>query len=125
MARAGWSNLIPSKGSFQGAGAFRIDAYSEFMPAPRVGWKPYGPVPVNSQRFSPDDAFGWSILEFDEALELQPGLYHMARQLMTRLKLLLDGKPETSLPRHVCENNPFWPPELASEVNLQHDRCVL
>jgi hypothetical protein len=42
MARAGWSNLIPSKGGFQGFGAVRIDAYSEYMPPPHVGWKPYG-----------------------------------------------------------------------------------
>jgi hypothetical protein len=125
MARAGWSNLIPSKGRFQGSGAFRIDAYSEYMPPPRVGWKPYGPVPVNSQLFSSDDPFGWNVHEFDETLELQPGLYQIAKQLMTRLKRLLEGNPEAGLPRHVSENNPFWPPELAGGSNVPHDRCVL
>ena len=37
--------------------AFRIDAYSEFMPPPRVGWKPYGPVPITSYVFSEDDPY--------------------------------------------------------------------
>ena len=81
MARAGWSHLIPSKGGFQGPGDFRIDAYSEYVPPPRVGWKPYGPVPVNRYVFSPDDPFGWQIHEFDEALELQPGLHPIARAI--------------------------------------------
>lgn len=124
MAHAGWSKLIPKEDSFPGSGAFRIDAYSEFMPPPRVGWKPYGPVPVNRQLFSPDDPFGWKVHEFDEALELQPGLYQIAKDLLSRLKRLQDGNPETGLPRHVSRDNPFWPPEL-SGANLQNDRCVL
>jgi hypothetical protein len=124
MARAGWSSLIPTENSFNGSGGFRIDAYSEYMPPPRVGWKPYGPVPVNNYLFSPDDTFGWKVHEFGEALELQPGLNQIAKQLMTRLKRLQDGNPEAALPRHVSRNNPFWPPELAS-TSLQNDRCVL
>ena len=125
MARAGWSNLIPSKGSFQGSGAFRIDAYSEYMPPPRVGWKPYGPVPINRELFSPDDPFGWKVHEFDETLELQPGLYQIAKQLMTRLKRLLEGNPEAGLPRHVSESNPYWPPELTKRNQVFHDLAGL
>jgi hypothetical protein len=125
MARAGWSKLIPDKDGLQRPGAFRIEAYSEYMPAPRVGWKPYGPVPLNSNLFSPDDPFGWKIHEFDETLELQPGLYQIARQLMARLKRLLEGNPELGLPRHVSEENPFWPPELGGSPSVPQDRCVL
>jgi hypothetical protein len=124
MARAGWSNLIPRKGQFQGSGAFHIDAYSEYLPPPRVGWKPYGPVPVNRYVFSADDPFGWHVHEFDEVLELQPGLHQIAKQLMTRLKRLQEGNPDAGLPRQVSQNNPYWPPELAG-ANLRHDRCVL
>src|SRR5262249_55190520 len=107
MARAGWSKLIPPPGDFQGSDAFRIDAYSEYVPPPRVGWKPYGPVPVNQYVFSADDAFGWQVHEFDEALELQPGLHQIARQLLTQLKRLQDGNPDTDLPRHLSRNNCF------------------
>jgi hypothetical protein len=125
MARPGWPKLIPGEGAVQAPGAFRIDAYSEYVPPPRVGWKPYGPVPLNSYQFSPDDPFGWKVHEFDEALELQPGLHQIARQLMARLKRLQDGNPDTGLPRHVSQNNPFWPPELARESTAARDRCVL
>jgi len=124
MARAGWSKLIPTESWPQGATAFRIDAYSEFMPPPRVGWRPYGPVRVNPNLFSPDDPFGWKVHEFDEALELQPGLHQIAKDLMIRLKRLQDGNPDTGLPRHISQNNPYYPPELAS-ADLQNDRCVL
>jgi hypothetical protein len=124
MARAGWSKLIPPQDSFQGSDALRIDAHSEYVPPPRVGWKPYGPVPINRSVFSPDDPFGWLIHEFDEALELQPGLHQIAKQLMARVQRLQHGNPDAGLPRHVSQNNPFWPPELAG-TNLQHDRCIL
>jgi hypothetical protein len=125
MARSGWSRLIPSDNCFQKPDAYTIDAYSEFMPPPRVGWKPYGTLPVNPHLFSPDDPFGWMVHEFDEALELQPGLQQIATQLLTRLKRLQVGNPETGLPRHICRDNPFWPPELASAEILRNDRCVL
>jgi hypothetical protein len=108
MARAGWSKLIPREGASRGPGAFRI----------------IGPAPLNSQLFSPDDPFGWKVHEFDEALELQPGLHQVARQLLARLRRLQEGNPEAGLPRHVSENNPFWPPELAA-ANLRNDPCVL
>jgi hypothetical protein len=124
MPRSGWTKLIPGEEGLQGSGAIQIDAYSEYLPPPRVGWKPYGPVPLNTQVFSPDDPFGWKVHEFDEALELQPGLHQIARQLLTRLKLLQDGNPETGLPRHVSDNNPFYPPELAA-TDLRKDPCVL
>ena len=74
--------------------------------------------------FSPDDPFGWKVHEFDEALELQPGLHQIAKDLLTRLKRLQDGNPDTGLPRHISRNNPFWPPELES-ADLQNDPCVL
>src|SRR5262245_47321764 len=124
MASAGWSKLLPREGDSRGPGAFRIDAYSEYVPPPRVGWKPYGPVPINSQVFSPDDPFGWKVHEFDEAPKLNPGLRQIARQLLGRLKRFQEGNPQGGLPRHVSNNNPFWPPELAA-ADLRNDPCVL
>jgi hypothetical protein len=88
MARAGWSKLIPRKDGFQGPGAFRIDAYSEYVSPPRVGWKPCVQVPVDRYVFPPDDPFGRQIYEFDEALKLQQGLHQIAKQLLMRLKQL-------------------------------------
>src|SRR5262245_18739079 len=126
MASAGWSRLIPRKVGVRDLRSFRIDAYSEYMPPPRVGWKPYGPTPINNQLFDSDDRFGWKVHEFDETLELQPGLEQIAKQLLTRLKRLQDGNPDTGLPQHVSRDNPFWPTELAAhEDSLRNDRCVL
>ena len=59
MARAGWPNRILRQGGFQGCGAFRSDADSEYVPPPQIDWKPYDPVPVNRNVFAPDDPFGW------------------------------------------------------------------
>jgi len=123
MANDGWIDLIPQNRGRR-RNAIRIDAYSEFMPPPRVGWKPYGPEPVNTNVFSSDDPYGWKVHEFDEALELQPGLHQIARQLLTRMKRLQDGDPETGLPRHTACNNPFWPSVLDS-ADLRSDPCVL
>jgi hypothetical protein len=125
MSRDGWHNLIPKDDSFRGSNTFRIDAYSEFMPPPRVGWKPYGPVPLNAHVFSSDDPYGWKVHEFDETLELQPGLHQIGKQLMVRLKRLLAGDPEMGLPRHISDNNVFWPAELAGSPRVVKDRCVL
>jgi hypothetical protein len=75
--------LIPRDDWLRGSTKVRIDAYSEFMPAPRVGWKPYGPVRVSPYLFAPDDPFGWMVHEFDESLELQPGLLQIAKDLVT------------------------------------------
>ena len=122
MSQGGWLELIPKNGVMPKG--FRIEAYSEYMPPPRVGWKPYGPVPVNAQVFSEDDPCGWKIHEFDEALELQPGLHQIARQLLIRLKRLQDGNPDTGLPRHITRENSYWPHELSS-TDLRSDPCVL
>jgi hypothetical protein len=124
MARAGWQNMIPDADWLRGSDTFHIDAYSEFMPPPRVGWKPYCPEFINGELLSPDDPFGWKVHEFDEILELQPGLHQIAKDLLTRLKRLQDGDPDTALPYHVSRNNPFWPPELES-TDLRDDPCVL
>ena len=127
MAVTGWHKLVPQSPSpcFLGEGNFPIDAYSEFLPAPRVGWKPYGSQPINPQLFSDDDPWGWHVTEFDEMLELQPGLQQIGKQILDKLARLLDGNPETGLPKLDLVNNPFWPPELAAETKLPQERCVV
>jgi Peptidase family M28 len=121
---AGWRRLIPRSDAFRGDGKFRIDAYSEFLPAPRVGWKPYGDHGPDANLFDPDDPFGWHITEFEEELQLKPGLVQVAKQVLGRLARLLDGDPDTGLPRLHPSDNPYWPPELAAEPKLPHERCL-
>src|SRR5881394_3856478 len=105
MSQSGWAKLIPQGSCFHGEGAFRLEAYSEFMPPPRLGWKPYACQPVDEELYSPDDPWGWKVNEFDEALELQPGMRQIGGQIMSRLSRLLDGDRETSLPKHTLNDN--------------------
>src|SRR5437868_15410186 len=95
---AGWHRLIPPDDAFRGEGNYRIDAYSEFTPPPRVGWKPYGGRGPDPELFSTDDPFGWHVGEFEEALEIRAGLVQVGRQVLGRLGRLLDGDPHTGLP---------------------------
>src|SRR5262245_37858900 len=53
--RTGWHQLIPDAPLFRGPGRFPLDAYSEFLPPPLLGWKPYGDEPPDSQLFDPED----------------------------------------------------------------------
>ena len=120
----GWQKLIPKDDLYRGEGSFRLEAYSEFMPPPRVGWKPYGGRGPDPELFSPDDPFGWHVGEFEEAIELRAGLEQVGRQVLGKLHRLLDDNPDTGLPTLGLLNNPFWPPELAAEPSLPHERCV-
>ncbi|HQR06106.1 MAG TPA: M28 family peptidase [Gemmatales bacterium] len=124
MPLTGWPALIPEKDYLQGNADYHIHAYSEFLPPPRVGWKPYGPAQINTYQFSQDDPYGWNVHEFDEALELQPGLHQIAKDLLKRLKRLQDGNPDTGLPKHISQDNPYWSPEI-EEAHLDNDPCVL
>jgi hypothetical protein len=125
MPAAGWHRLIPDEPCFRGEGRFRIDAYSEYMPGPWLGWKPYGGHPIDSQFLAADDPCGWKVSEFQEAIELQPGLLQIGKQIMHKLARLLDGNAQTGLPKLDLASNPFWPGELAAETKLTHERCVL
>ena len=44
MAEQGWQKLLAGYPWFAGEGNYPIAAYSEFMPPPRVGRKPYGSI---------------------------------------------------------------------------------
>lgn len=124
MAANGWHRLIPRPDAFRGEGKYPIDAYSEFMPPPRVGWKAYGDGTPDPFLFDPADPFGWHVTEFEEELEMRPGLVQVAHQVLGKLARLLDGNPDTGLPRVDPTKNPYWPPELAAEPKLPHERCV-
>src|SRR5512139_2950187 len=77
----GWQKLIEGYPWFVGEGRYPIPAYSEFMPAPRVGCSPYG-GDIDRAMFAEDDAYGWRVPEIEEEHELQPGLAQIARQII-------------------------------------------
>ena len=120
---AGWRRLAGGWPWFRGEGAFPLPAYSEFTPPPRVVRRPYGTADADG--FSPDDPHGWPVGEYEEELELRPGLHLLARELVHGLTDLARGKPAPAL-RPLLDDNPYWPAELAGHRGgFPHERCVL
>ena len=64
MTPSGWKLLIKGYPWFRCKGCFPITAYSEFMPPPRLGYKPYGKP--DHEFFDENDPFGWKITELEE-----------------------------------------------------------
>jgi len=124
MPTRGWPALIPDESYLRGEGAAPIPAYSEFLPPPRVGWKPYGDRQPDPALFAPDDPFGWQVDEFEEAVEIRPGLEQVGRQVLSHLaRMVAGGHP--GFPKPDLADNPYWPPELAAAGTLPHERLVV
>ncbi len=124
MTHTAWEQLLDGWPWFRGEGNFPLLPYSEFMPPVRLGRKPYpstGPL-----SFRPDDPWGWEVSEYEEHLELRPGLADIARHLLDRLVPLFRGDPEHGISEHKLRENPYWPADLAGRAPaLQHERFVL
>ena len=113
----GWQTLVHDFPWFVGAGRFPLPAYSEFMPAPRLGVSPYGEV--DATVFAADDPYGWRVQEVDEVHQLRPGMQNVANQVMAHLnRFLLD--PSTVYVAgpggRNLKDNPYWSDELASRA---------
>src|SRR5512133_1012510 len=123
---SGWKKLYSEYPWFCCKGCYPIAAYSEFMPPPRLGCKPYGKP--DSRILTEDDPYGWIISELEEEYELRPGIEHIGHQIMGNILKLGKGLPEHFISGHGDENllnNPYWPPELASRAGLLlHERYV-
>jgi len=100
-----------------------IAAYSELMPAPRLGVKPCGDA--DPRLFAADDPWGWRVGEHEEAFELAPGLAEVARQLLHSLDRLGRGEPAPGIGARLLAGNPCWPAELAEHGAPPQERHVL
>jgi Peptidase family M28 len=122
----GWQTLVADYPWFAAEGLYPIPAYSEFMPPPRLGISPYG---ENDSLFSEDDPYGWHVSEMEATFELTPGLQNIAEQIMSHLLKLGRGLPGHHIGGHQgrnLDNNPYWPPELATHAGrLAHERYVI
>jgi hypothetical protein len=123
----GWNKLLRGYPWFRCKGCYPITAYSEFMPPPRLGCKPYGKP--DHRILKDEDPYGWNISELEEENELRPGIEHIGQQIMSNIIRLGKGLPEHHIHGHGGENlndNPYWPPELASHAGtLVHERYIV
>jgi hypothetical protein len=122
----GWHKFLKGYPWFNCKGCYRITAYSEFMPPPRLGYKPYGKP--DSRILEEDDLFGWKISETEEEYELKPGIEHIGHQIMNSIIKLGKGAPQHFISGHGGENlknNPYWPDDLSAKAgSLLHERFV-
>src|SRR5713226_432268 len=124
MPKSGWEQLLAGAPWFQDDGKFPIAAYSEFIPPPRLGIKPYS----KNASLEPmsQDPYGWQVTEYEEAFEFRPGFQHLAGQWVTALARLGSGEPAHGIARGKLVDNPYWPPELAEHAGkLSHERYVV
>src|SRR5690348_11779635 len=110
MALAGWQRLLDGAPWFRGEGRYPIAAYSEFMPPPRVGRKPY--AADDGAVYDEADPWGWPITEAEEQLELRPGLDDLAARIVHALAELRRGRPVHGLSHRKLADNPAWPADL-------------
>jgi hypothetical protein len=124
MPAGGWKQLLSGCPWYLGEGRYPVAAYSEFMPPPRVGLKPYGTWA--GLPFDESDPWGLPISEYEEAWELRPGLERLAQELVGAFANLCQGRRAHGIPKNKLTDNPCWPPELAEQVgSLPHERHVV
>jgi hypothetical protein len=124
MAIRGWKQLVVGADSFAKSGRYPIAAYSEFMPPPRLGRKPYD-AHVDTLLFNPDDPWGWHISEYEQAFELEPGLCLLAREIMGAVRRLGRGESAQGIAHNKLLDNVYWPDELARAGAPAAERYVL
>ncbi len=105
MDQGGWHDLVQDTRRFHGPGCFPMPAYSEFMPPPRLGIKPYGSEEPGV--FDPHDPYGWKVDEVEEQWELQPGLNHIANHFLSVMTKLGSRRPRPRHPRKQAAEKPL------------------
>lgn len=123
MPNQGWKQLLAGAPWLDETGSYLIAAYSEFMPPPRLGRKPYGAV--DSQLFHEDDPWGWRVNEYEQVFELNPGLDRLAQHLIAALRRLGRGEAAHGIAKNKLAGNPYWPEELAARGAPEHERYVI
>lgn len=125
--QTGWAKLLEGAPWFNCDGCYPLNAYSEFMPPPKLGKTPLGDI--DHLLFSENDPFSWNISELEEENELRPGMQHIGKQIMHHIISFGKGLTEHHIPGHGglnLINNPYWTKELADHAGkLNHEKFVV
>src|SRR5271157_618636 len=100
--------------SFKQYSQYPLMAYSEFMPP--IHFACHAQEGNTKGFFQKDIPLEFPITEHEEAFELQPGLESIALQILKALAHLIKGEAAEGLARNKLINNPYWPDELAQQV---------
>ncbi len=109
----GWSTILEEARAARGRLPYALRAYSEFMPPPYVGVKPYGePDPFTVPE---GDDHGWNVSEYEWHFEIRPGIERIATRVLEQVVKLARGEP-TQFSARMLEDNPAWTPALAARA---------
>src|SRR5947208_807819 len=89
------------RSEFLERGRYFIAAYSEFMPPPRMFERAYGTR--DDRHFRRGE---WPVTEYEEALELRPGLASIGAQLVDALSHLGRGERAQGIDGRKLDGNP-------------------
>jgi hypothetical protein len=123
VTEQGWEKLLTDVPRYGRAERFRMTAYSEMMPPPWIGWRPYG----SNHRApkSPGNPFAWLVSEREQVFELGPGLQLIAGEVLNALERLDREQPSRGINRAKLEGNCYWPKDLAELPGaIAHERYV-
>ncbi|HEV3021766.1 MAG TPA: hypothetical protein VGX76_04845, partial [Pirellulales bacterium] len=123
MAVRGWKRLLGGAPWFDRPGSYPIAAYSEFMPPPRLGLRAYGSR--DPLLFQDDDPWGWSVTEYEQTFELEPGLRLLAHELLGALRHLGHCETAHGIARNKLVDNPYWPDELCKSGAPPSERYIV
>ena len=124
MPEQGWKRLTAGGPWFRGPGQYPIAAYSEFMPPPRLGRKPYDRDEDADPRrpLRPGRSLGLA----DQ--RLRRGAWNCSRACCTWPKNLLGvlrhlGRGETAhgIARNKLRDNPYWPESLHERAHRRRN----
>jgi len=117
-----WRSLVADLAAFHADARFPIAAYSDFMPSPFIGLKPYGWV--DPFTMPPEGEDGWRISEYQQGHELKPGLSALGHHIAAQIRKL--GEGGHGFEHALLTGNPYWPRQLAERAGkLRHESYAM
>ena len=126
MSAPGWNALLDGAPGLREKTPIPSAAYSEFMPPPRLGLKPYRTRARVRCRSRTTIPMAGKLTSTRRRLELRPGLEQVGRQLVQALARLAQANPATASPPRSCSTTPIGRCRLAEKAGtLTHERFVV